>query len=57
MEFCARKLLQSVLVLKLIFNYKLFSTKLYAREMFGSREFKLFFRVREMSHTKHLSIA
>jgi len=40
MKFCARKLLQSMLVLKLIFDYKIFSTKLHAHDMFGSREFK-----------------
>jgi len=39
-EFCARKLLLSIAVLKLIFNYKVFSTKLHAHEMFGSREFR-----------------
>jgi len=37
-EFCA-KLLLSLVVLKLIFNYKVFSTKLCDREMSGSREF------------------
>jgi len=44
MKFCARKLLQSMLVLKLVFNYKIFSTKLYASEMFGSREFETIFQ-------------
>jgi len=40
-QFCARKLLLPIvgLVLKFIFNYRAFSTKLYAHEMFGSREF------------------
>jgi len=42
-KFCARKLLLSPLVLKLIFNYNVFSTKLYAHEMFGSREFRTIF--------------
>ena len=45
-QFCALKLLLPIvgLVLKFIFNYRVFFTKLYAHEMFGSRE-ELFFRV------------
>ena len=43
----ARKLLLSLVVLKLIFNYQVFSTKLYAHEMFVSREFKTILRVRQ----------
>jgi len=40
-----------MLVLKLIFNYKIFSTKLYAHEMFVSREFKTIFQgSRDESH-------
>jgi len=39
MQFCAGKLLQLILVLNMSFNHKAFSTKLYAHEMFGSREF------------------
>jgi len=42
-QFSARKLLLSIVVLKLIFNDKVFSTKLYAHEMFGSREFRTIF--------------
>jgi len=42
-QFCARKMLQSILVLKLIFDCKAFSTKLYAHEIFGSQEFKIIF--------------
>ena len=34
-------------VLMLIFDYKVFSTKLRAHEMFGSREFMTIFRVHE----------
>jgi len=32
-------------ILKFIFNYTVFSTKLRAHEMFGSREFMTIFRV------------
>ena len=39
-KFCARKFLLSLVVSKVIVNYKVFSTKLYAHEMFGSREFR-----------------
>jgi len=37
-QFCARKLLLPIvgLVLKFIFKYRVFSTKLYAHKMFGS---------------------
>jgi len=36
-------LLLSLVVLKLIFNYKVFSTKLYVHEIFGSLEFRTIF--------------
>jgi len=41
-QFCVRKLLLTIvgLVLKYMFNYRVFSTKLYAHEMFESREFR-----------------
>jgi len=45
-QFYARKLLLSInntVVLKLIFICKVFSTKLYAHEMFGSQEFETTF--------------
>jgi len=42
-EFCARKLLQLIVVLKMIFMYKVFSTKLCAHEMFWSRQFENIF--------------
>jgi len=42
--FLCKKLLLSLVVLKFTFNYKVFSTKLYAHEMFGSREFTTIFR-------------
>ena len=35
-QFCAPKLLLPVEILKFIFNYNVFSTKLYAHEIFGS---------------------
>ena len=46
-QFCARKLLLPIvgLDLKFIFNYRVFSTKLYAHEMFGSRKLRTIFRV------------
>ena len=44
-QFYARKLLLSIVVLKFIFNYRVFSTKIYAHEMFESREFRTIFRV------------
>ena len=46
-QFCARKLLLPIicLALKFIFNYRVFSTKLHAHQMFGSREFITIFRV------------
>ena len=44
-QFCERKLLLPIvgLVLKFIFKYRVFSTKLYAHKMFGSWEFKTIF--------------
>ena len=39
-QFCARKLLVLLVVLKVIFIYKIFSTKLYPQEMFMSRAFR-----------------
>ena len=44
-QFCARKLLLPIvcLALKLIFNYRVFSTKLYADQMFKSRKFRIIF--------------
>jgi len=44
-QFCVRKLLLPIVVLKMIFIYDVFSTKLYAHEMFGLRGLELFFRV------------
>jgi len=38
-----------IAVLKLTFNYKAFSTKFHAHEMFGSREFTTVFRARQKS--------
>jgi len=40
-----KKLLWSIVVLKLMFNYKVFSKKLHAKEMFGLREFRTISRV------------
>jgi len=37
-KFCARKLLLSLVVSKLIFNYEVFSTKLYVQEIFASQK-------------------
>jgi len=42
-QCCARKLLLSTVVLKMIFICKVFSTKIYAHEMFGSYDFKTIF--------------
>jgi len=38
-QFSARKLLRSIVILKVLVNYKVFSTKLYAHEMFDLRDF------------------
>ena len=48
-QFCARKLLLSIVVLKLIFIYDVFSTKLYAHEMCGSGDLEKFHRVARKS--------
>jgi len=52
-----KKLLLSQIVLKLIFNYKVFSKKFYAYEMFGSREFRTIFwgRAKKYLRTTALS--
>jgi len=46
-QFCARKLLLLIvcLTLKFTFGYRVFSTKLYVHQIFGSREFRTIFRV------------
>jgi len=43
MQFWARKLLLSLAVLKLIFNYEVISTKLYAHKVFMSQELRTIF--------------
>jgi len=48
-QFCARKFLLSIVVLKMIFIYKAFSAKLYAHEMFGLQEFRTIFRAASKS--------
>jgi len=47
-----KKLLLSIVVLKCIFNYRAFSTKLYAHEMFGSREFITIFYGRAKKYVR-----
>jgi len=44
-QFCARKLLLLTLVLKLIFNYQVFSTKLQAHGCLGHETLERYFRV------------
>ena len=46
-QFGARKLLWSIVVFKLMFNYEVFSTKLHSNELFGLREFKLYLGSRQ----------
>jgi len=50
-QFCARKLLLSILVLRLIFHCEAFSTKLHAHKMSGAREFRTIFKVTPKSIT------
>jgi len=40
-----KEMLLSILVLKCLFNYRVFSTKLYADEKLGSRVFRTIFRI------------
>jgi len=44
-QFRARKLLLSIVFLKFLFNYRVFSTKLHAHKMFRSRDLEPLSRV------------
>jgi len=51
-HFCARKLLLSTVIPKFIVIHRIFSTKLYSHEMFGSREFRTIFEGRAKKYLR-----